>query len=82
MFVELFEMRSAYTAYYNGLPSQVAHVLRLNGIHSEQPDGELLANIRNEEPLIWQDIVQSIGELYPQPLIVAQRDNIEKYLEY
>jgi hypothetical protein len=56
-------MIGAYSNHYRALPSHIAQVLRAHGIHDTQPDGELLANIRLEEPDIWKEMIDDmVGE--------------------
>ena len=55
-------MISAYTTYFQRLPSYIQTTLYSNGSSELQPDGEILLAIRLEEKSTWNSLVEEIAD--------------------
>ena len=72
---------NAYTTYYDKLPHHVQMSLQQHGIFNIEADGELLLNIRLEEPELWTDIIEDVAAASAVTVTDVTRHQVTSFLE-
>ena len=72
---------NAYTTFYDKLPHHVQVSFQQHGIFNIEADGEVLLNIRLEEPELWTDIIEDVASASSVTVTDVTRLEVTNLLE-